>query len=217
MTHAEAMWFHTRLASLRDDQIFPLLNIGSSTLEFRSKVQPFIHEEIFQPLAARGGAVHHIDIKAAEGVDIVGDLDDEQFCDRLRELKPRSVMVSNLLEHVKAPTALAQRIVDPLPPGGLMLVSGPHRYPYHADPIDNGFRPNVEQIAMLFPQMDLVEGEILEAGQWDRGGRTLGRLALRLALPIHRPGKWWELARQVPWAWRQISAFAAVLQKKAVT
>ena len=75
----EAQWLGDRLAEIADGELFPLLNVGSSTGEFRTTVQPHIDAKVFAPLRARGGKVLHLDIKAAEGVDIVGDLLDPGF------------------------------------------------------------------------------------------------------------------------------------------
>ena len=57
MNDLESQWLGQRLASIPDDQLFPLLNVGSSTLEFRTKTQPYIDNNIFAPLRARGGKV----------------------------------------------------------------------------------------------------------------------------------------------------------------
>ncbi|MGA2441338.1 MAG: glycosyltransferase, partial [Tepidisphaeraceae bacterium] len=49
----------------------------------------------------------------------------------------------------------------------------------------------------------------------ERGGRDLWRAAARLLAPFYRPGKWWELARQSPYFFKHVRAFAMVLQKDA--
>ncbi|MGD0388056.1 MAG: glycosyltransferase [Tepidisphaeraceae bacterium] len=216
----EAQWLGDRLAEIADGELFPLLNVGSSTGEFRTTVQPHIDAKVFAPLRARGGKVLHLDIKAAEGVDIVGDLLDPGFLLQIAQLQVKSVMVSNLLEHVTRRQEICDAILNMLPVGGYVFVSGPHHYPYHADPIDTMFRPTIGQMQAYFPGTRLVHGAIIDSGNWrrwnksERGGRGLGRAAARLLLPFYRPGKWSELARQSPYFFKHVRAFAMVLQKE---
>jgi len=160
----EARWFYARLARMPAERLSPMLNVGSQTLHFRRFAQPWIERYIFQPLQQRGVKVVHTDIRAGVGVDIVGDLMDAEFIERLRLYGFQSVFCSNLLEHVPQPKLLAERLVSILPLGGLLFVSCPRAFPYHPDPIDTGLRPDVEQLANLFPQTRLVVGEIVDCG-----------------------------------------------------
>ena len=160
----EARWFRDRLAALESGEVFPLLNVGSHTAEFRAQGQPWIEREIFAPLAARGGQVVHTDIRAAAGVDLVGDLLDPAFREYLRWRKFRSVMFCNVLEHVSQREPIAHVVADVVAPGGLLFVSCPHDFPYHPDPIDTLFRPSVAELAALFPGTSLVAGEVVACG-----------------------------------------------------
>jgi hypothetical protein len=83
------------------------------------------------------------------------------------------------------------------------------------------FRPSVDEVAALFPGTDLVQGAILDSGNWrrwrkaERGGRSLGRFLLRLVTPpIYRPALWWEVVLQAPYLFKPIQAFGAVLRKR---
>ncbi len=94
MNRTESEWLSQRLNALPDDVIFPLLNIGSSTLEFRTQIQPYIEQNIFGPLRARNSdGVYHLDIKSAPGVDLVGDLLDPAFLDKVAQMQIRSAMI----------------------------------------------------------------------------------------------------------------------------
>jgi hypothetical protein len=97
---AEAQRLGELLGRIPEERLSPLLNLGSSTLQFRTLGQPHIDRYVFAPLRARGCEIIHTDIKCEPGVDLVGDLTDAGFLDRLRALHVRSVLVSNLLEHV---------------------------------------------------------------------------------------------------------------------
>lgn len=220
MNRLESEWIGQRLGSVPDEALFPLLNIGSSTLEFRTQVQPYIEKNIFAPLLSRSSRIYHLDIKDAPGVDIVGDLLKADVRDRVRNMDVRSVMVSNFFEHVVARQPICDAIMDVIPENGLIFVSGPHCYPYHADPIDTMFRPTIAEMHAHFPGTQIVDSAIIDSGnwrQWDPAerGRPLGRTIVRLLVPFYRPAKWWELARQAPYIIKPISAFALILRKSA--
>jgi len=90
MNLLESQWIGQRLAAISDDALFPLLNVGSSTLEFRTQTQPYIDQNIFVPLRARHGKVYHLDMKHAPGVDIVGNLLHPEFLEKLINMQIRS-------------------------------------------------------------------------------------------------------------------------------
>lgn len=130
--------------------VSPLLNLGSSTRDFREIEKQHIQRELFGPLAAAGVAVVHSDLKPADGVDVVGDILDPAV---QRDLKARGfkcVLLANLLEHVRDPAAVAAACEEIVGPGGLILATVPSSFPYHADPIDTGFRPSPGELAALF-------------------------------------------------------------------
>jgi len=54
--------------------VSPLLNLGSSTRQFREVIKPHIEMELFAPLREAGVKVIHSDSKKDEGVDIAGDI-----------------------------------------------------------------------------------------------------------------------------------------------
>lgn len=164
MLLAESFWYRDTLMGLPAGEISPILNIGSSTLHFRTQVQPFIDANIFAPLTAAGYEVLHLDMKPDEGVDIVGDLTDTAFQQKLiTTYSAKLFLCSNLLEHIASPgrEQLCVIMQDLLPQNGYLLVSVPYDYPYHKDPIDTMFRPDVQTLASLFPALTLVKGEIV--------------------------------------------------------
>ena len=63
-----------------------------------------------------------------------------------------------------------------------------------------------------------MESVVLDSGNWRQWnvaerGRSLGKVFLRLLFPFYRPLAWWELARQTPYIFLHISAFAVILRK----
>lgn len=167
MLSEESIWIGNALLSLEEKgKLSPLLNFGSSTSHFREKVQPIIFDNIFLPLKRKNAKVYHLDIKRAEGVDFVGNVfEDENLYNLVKEKKARTVLCSNLLEHVPDPRPFYRILEDIVEDKGYILVTVPYRYPYHADPIDTGYRPTVEEVINSFSQARLVKGEILVINQ----------------------------------------------------
>ena len=75
----------------------PVLNIGSSTAAFTTKAQPWIDEHVFAPMRARGVRVVNVDLKATEGVDLVGDICDAGFQQQVAAQSGTAILCSNLL------------------------------------------------------------------------------------------------------------------------
>jgi len=175
--------------------VSPLLNLGSSTRAFREVTKPHIDRELFGPLAAAGIEVFHCDLKQAEGVDLAGDILDPEVRAALRARGFKSLLCSNLLEHVRDRSAVAAACEEIVGPGGLILATVPSSYPYHADPIDTGFRPNPAELAAHFAGSETVLAEELVGRTYredmkDRGSsvgaeiaRTLGLALLSFARP----------------------------------
>src|SRR5439155_585361 len=131
-----------------------------------SQQQPWIDELIFAPARAAGRTVLHLDAKSAEGVDIVADLSDRLAISGLAAGGFRSILCSNLLEHVVDRTQIALALLEIVPQRGYLFVSGPYRYPLHPDPIDSMFRPTPRELAGLFPGTRLQREAIIKNGRY---------------------------------------------------
>ncbi|GBD37280.1 hypothetical protein HRbin36_02411 [bacterium HR36] len=230
----EARWFRQWLEHFEAAELSPMLNVGSQTRRFRQYVQPWIEHYIFGPLARRGVQVLHADIRAGEGVDLVGDLTDPSFLAQLQAHRFRSLFCSNLLEHVLQPRQLAAALVGVLSPGALIFASCPRVFPYHPDPVDTGFRPQVHELAELFPQSELLVGEVVDCGPlghyllarlraWWRERRSSGtalhgqsRAAVATPPSLaweNRPVlAWQQFARIAWWLCRPVAATCVVLR-----
>jgi hypothetical protein len=217
MHEAEARWLAKQIRELPVTDLSPMLNVGSSTRHFREVKQPWIERELFGPLTAAGCRVIHLDMKMADGVDLCGDLMDPRFSGRLASLGARSVFCSNVLEHVSDPGRLARRLTELVPERGYLVVSVPHEFPYHPDPIDTLFRPDLQTLRSLFPGTRLVAGEIVDCGTiWDTMGRSWAQLAARLAwVPLFfvRRGRWIGNLQKLRALRSRASATCAVLQR----
>jgi len=190
----EACWLNRQLSSLDENDIFPLCNIGSSTEHFRCVEQPYIDKYLFAEARTRKRKVIHVDMKAAPGVDLVGDLADDHFLERIAALRVQSVMCCNLLEHVTDRKLICDAILSLLRPGGYIIASVPYRFPYHPDPIDTMFRPNVSQLTKLFPRTSIHKASIVRASsvKFEMAGdyRAFCRLIMSSLLPIYHSQTW---------------------------
>jgi SAM-dependent methyltransferase len=136
-----------------------LLNLGSSTRHFREVIKPHVERELFAPLREARVNVVHPDLKEDEGVDFAGDILDPEVRRRLKGMGFKCILLSNVLEHVrdrKEVTAACEEIVGP---GGFILATVPSSYPYHADPIDTGYRPSPAELASAFGRSEPLLAE----------------------------------------------------------
>ena len=193
MFEAEAI--RLREILLAQGEVSPLLNIGSSTRAFREQAKPHIERELFAPLRAAGVAVFHSDLKQADGVDLAGDILDPAVRAALKARGFRTLLIANMLEHVRDRGAVTAACEEVVGPGGLILATVPSSFPYHADPVDTGYRPRPEELATAFAGSgrllaEEVEGrtykeEIAARGSsvWRELGRTLGFALIGFARP----------------------------------
>lgn len=219
MRVTEAKWIGGQLAELDERGISPLIELGSSTGLFRSQLQPHIDREIHAPLTARGVEVIHCDLKADEGVDVAGDIFDPEIQAALRKVGAHSILCCNMFEHVVDRARLAETCDALLAPGGFMIVTVPHSYPLHLDPIDSYYRPSPEQIAAMFPGYRLMAGgvisdttylaDIIASGNYLR---TFLRLAARIVLFRGRRD-WVVRNHRLLWLFRPYKIAAVVLEK----
>ena len=227
MLEAESIWFRQKMEKYtrRGDTI---LNLGSSTQEFREKIQPHIFRNVLLPLDEKNVQIYHVDMKQEDGIDLVGDVTDNEFIDKLASLLPSGIICSNMLEHIEERTDFGKAVVDVLPNGSYIFASCPKKYPYHPDPIDTMFRPTVEELAGVFPKTYLIEGEVVACGTWEEKIRYECRVnyvrcfyirirqIIRLLLSFFKPHEGIKLffdKKKSPSPSQKLSATCVVLQK----
>jgi hypothetical protein len=164
MLKSEAAWLAARLDAWPTDRGV-VVNVGSSSAAFRSETQPWIEQLVCAPARARGLRIVHQDLFAADGVDVAGDLLEASCQTELRALGVFGVVCSSVLEHVTDRAAFARAIQGLLPAGGRALVTVPQRFPYHPDPIDTMFRPDVAGLLSLFPELRADATRSLRCGR----------------------------------------------------
>ena len=223
MFEAEAI--RLRGILLAQGEISPLLNLGSSTRAFREETKPHIERELFAPLRAAGVKVVHSDLKQDEGVDLPGDILDPAVRADLKGRGFRALLIANMLEHVRDRAAVIAACEEIVGPGGLILATVPASFPYHADPIDTGYRPRPSELAGAFRGSEPLLAEEIEGRSYReeiaaRGSSVRRELARTLGfglLGFARPKSF--RARLSRWRWYRrpyVVSLALVRVKAAV-
>lgn len=217
MFETEAAWLETLLRERAVEDLSPLLNVGSSTSDFREIEQPWAERRLFAPLRARGVRIIHLDAREGNGIDIKADILSDDDLPRIRTYRPKSILCCNILEHVEDPTALARRCSEIVGPGGLIFVTVPFSYPHHRDPIDTMFRPSPEALARLFEPAMMVRGQIIDVGesycgQVKRRPWILFRHISRFPFPFIGFKGWKRSMRKLFWLFNNYKITGALFQ-----
>jgi len=216
----ECKWIFQALSRIPPDQRYPILDIGSSTLAYRTKKAPFIESELFSPLRQEG-AICHFDIKNARGVDLVGDFFDPVTFNALKAVGARTILCNSFLAHVADPILACQNLMGLVRSGGYLCVSSPEIYPFCSDPWDNGFRPNEHVLRSHFLELEVVEslGLSVERSYYStlRHDRSAAiALVLRLLVPFWKPANWLRAAAYLPLFFRRYKVSCLLLQRSTV-
>ena len=208
--HVEtAAWTRAALAGIDLPAGSRALDIGSSTLHFRTAEQPHIEREVLAPLRARGAQIVHLDAKPAPGVDVVCDLGmaDARLAARLGE--HALVLVTGVLHHLREPGRTMDLAVRTLARGGHLLVLHPETARRSDDPVDHMLRMTPEELAGAFERRGL-ERVCAESVRIDDPRYYRGVLSRPSWIPVR--GRWWlplpgvseQVRRRVPaLRWRQ--------------
>jgi SAM-dependent methyltransferase len=153
----ESLWIRHALEQLPLSAGMRVLDIGSSSLHFRTQVQPHIDRNVFAPLRERGLRVIHVDARQEPGVDIIADVTTLDGVNDTYDL----VLCTNLLEHVVDREQTVRHVKRVVRPGGTLVLTVPRRYPIHADPIDTGYRPDTAELSALLGWSAVIRAEVL--------------------------------------------------------
>ena len=218
MRTQEAAWIGEKVRALPGVRV--VLNLGSGSKRFREVSKPYIDRDIFEPLARAGARVVHADLKSGEGIDISGDLFAPAVHDQLRGLAADTLLACNIMEHLpkdcreRFPAALDSLLA----PGGVLVITVPYSYPYHADPIDTLYRPSPKELCALFPGYEVLEARTIESESYGDefvagGPFRMVRKVLRMFFPFVRPKRWFSHAHRMMWLFRPYKLSGVVLRK----
>lgn len=197
-----------------------LLNLGSSTGDFRKVQQPHIDQYVFEPLNASTYRTIHFDLKSAEGVDISGNIFDLKTQKILKEIRPTIIMCCNLLEHLEEGSRNEiQNIFDLLlEENGILLITVPYSYPLHFDPIDTYYRPSPQELSKLFPSYSVIDETIIVSSRFMDEFLAYGlyfkiRTLARLFTPFYKFKEWKALIHRLQWLFKNYKVSCVMLKK----
>jgi hypothetical protein len=128
-----------------------ILNLGSQVQNFIDLHQPYIYNYVFRKLENNSKIkIVNIDLQDLPGVDVIMDLTKESDYIKISQYLPDIVIISNLLEHVSSVDSVLSNLAKYFKGDYQVIVSGPRVFPYHADPIDNLFRPSKKELKNIF-------------------------------------------------------------------
>lgn len=159
MFREESIWIKEILKEADLSSVNVVLDIGSSTMQFRTQAQPHIDENVFRPLRERNISVRYLDKKNKKGVDYVCDV--ESINAKGIGRKFDLVICCSLLEHVQQPKKVSLILMDLVREDGFLLITVPKSYRYHPDPIDTMFRPSMKKLISMFPGMKVIRKNVL--------------------------------------------------------
>ncbi len=210
----EAIWINTVIKK-RSYQINKLLNIGSSTLEFRTVLQPHIDKYIFKFLKNNGAEAFHLDLKKDSGVDIQCDILDEDQVSNISKDNYDSLICSNLLEHVDDIPKTCNNLTNFIGKKGLIILTVPYVYPKHNDPIDNLLRPTPKELSNFFPNCKIIEEKILDIKPifFTNSFFKLMKSFVRLFLPFFRLKGYETNFWSIVWLFKKRKVTCLLLEK----
>ena len=207
----ESLWVKDLLSNISFEQKSPLINIGSQSLEFRTNIQPYIYKNIFQPLEFNNVKIFHVDIKAAEGW-ILSGISKGRFQKKIKALKPRLILCSNVLEHVEDVNIFCNALADLASNDCFLLVTVPFKYPKHNDPIDNLFRPSPSKLLKKFENFNCISKAIIKKNKKYNLKKFL-ILFIRLLLPFYKFENWLTCVDKFFYIFREESITCLLIKK----
>jgi SAM-dependent methyltransferase len=216
MLIAESEWIKKTIQELQLPPGSKVLNFGSQRINLL-RYQRYIEQNIYRTVALKQWQLLNFDLYPGEGVDINGDITQDDVFSALKEVCLGAIFAFNVLEHVVDRALICSRIVQLLPKGGYLLASVPFNYPVHNDPIDNRFRPTPDELIHLFPSCILVKSNIVVDKSYlfylRRNKRVAVKFILRLLTPFYKFANWKTQVALLPYLFKKFQVTVVVLQK----
>lgn len=212
----ECDWIISKLEKFNESEISPVLDFGGSTLKYRTLEQPWLQNDFYKKLINRKINVVFADLKKSDGVDLAGNIFDDNFLSLVKSKKFNCVFCCNFLEHVNDPQELIDRCMSLIPVGGILVITVPNSYPYHRDPIDTLFRPNIKELSKLVKGNEIIDSEIISTGSyWDHLRKSPLKIFrhLRFFFPFLGLEKWKRSNLKLKWLFANFKQSCMIVRK----
>ena len=188
----EAKWIGERINHLPIIKNGIVLNFGSQTLKY-NKENKHVIDFVINPLK-QVCLLKNLDLHKGPEIDYSGNILNDTFFNQLASIQFEGVLLCNVLEHVTNIKGIAQKVGKLIKPGGFLLFTGPYKYPVHYDPIDNGFRPKVQDVMSLFKEFNIIYAEIVTDYTYSyylrKNNKQLFLTFVRVLTPFYKFRKW---------------------------
>lgn len=199
----ESIWIAEKIKEILPEEPFPVLNIGSSTLAYRTEKQPFIQNNIFNLFSDEKKQVIHLDMKGDDGIDLVGDLSDENFRRLVKELKPKLILCNNILMYLNKNTRkeLSKILFEILTENGYLIITNSLVFPPSPDPVEAYYRATPEKMyKSLFGNFYLIDQNIAKTEyNFYKFLKSKPKLILikllRFFMPWYKSKEWWFMMK----------------------
>ena len=219
----ESIWIGEKLNNITVNNSFPILNVGSSSKEYRTIKQSHIQKNIFNLIPNEDKNVIHLDMKSVEGVDLVGDLYDAEFLEKIKKIKVKCILFNNVLMYIDDDQRrkLSEILYDILEKDGYLIVTNSFVFPPAPDPVESYYRPNpLSLFNDLYKKFELIEAKEVKTNynfyrQLKDKPRLIPIKLARIFLPFYKFNDWQFMMKYyVKYFNRNYSASCLFLQKK---
>jgi SAM-dependent methyltransferase len=216
MLNNEAIWISDNLYHLKLNSNSVVLNFGSQNQKY-NRENKYLMDYVINPIRKKC-LLRNLDLQSGVGIDYSGNLYEDVFFNKMKLIQFDCVLLCNVLEHIDNIEVLTSRVIDLIKPGGFIVFTGPNQYPVHYDPIDNGFRPEIEQILSLFKGFKKIKGDVIVDHTYSfylfRNLKNFTHTFLRVLTPFYKYKKWKDviLPKFIYWN-RKFKVTCVILQK----
>ena len=218
MLELESLWLNRIIKEIKIRPNEKILNFGSQSLQ-SLKDQPYIYNNVIAELEKQGTKLINFDIKEGKGIDVSGNIFDDAVFEKLKSFNFSYILLLNVLEHVTDVQKICDRINDLMDKNSKIIITVPYNFPCHFDPIDNGLRPSVSELAGYFPNLILINGEIITDHKYTyyllRYWRTSFRFLFRIITPFYKFITWkMTIITKIPYMFKNFKVTCIVLEKR---
>ena len=216
MLNNEAIWIGKHIPSLTLKSESIVLNFGSQNEKYNLE-NKYLLDYVINPIK-KICHLRNLDLQTGANIHYSGNLYEDSFFNELKKVQFDCVLLCNVLEHVTDINELSNRIAQLIKPEGYIIFSGPYKYPLHFDPIDNGFRPEIDEINKLFPDFEYIKGEIVKDHTYSyylfSNIKVLAFTFFRVITPFYKYKKWKQVViPKLKWWNKNFKATCVIIKK----